>query len=67
MSEPGKNNPDSLMGGEFTRIRRKYYEDKQNMMQDEIDIYNEIKPYDFNWNKYKEKLKEKNFCEEKKK
>ncbi len=63
-----ENSADAQMGGEFTRIRTKYFilKNKEIMTQDEIDIYNEIKPYDFNWNKYKEKLKEKNFCVEKK-
>ena len=64
-----ENNADAQMGGEFTRIRTKYFilKNKEIMTQDEIDIYNEIKQYDFNWNKYKKKLEEKNFCEEKKK
>lgn len=55
---------DSQMGGEFTRIRN--YEKKEKMTEEEKNLYNEIKPYDFNWNKYKKKLEEKNFCVEKK-
>lgn len=60
-----ENSADAQMGGEFTRIRN--YEKKEKMTEEEKNLYNEIKQYDFNWNKYKKKLEEKNFCEEKKK
>ena len=56
-----------IMEKYFRSIKIKSSYEPKNITKEELEIYNEIKGYSCLWRLYKEKLQEKNFCEEKKK